>query len=510
MIELAALAQTAPVGSSAGGEFPTLLLSSILWVPTIAAIAILFFPGRTDIDRDRIKTVAVSGASVALALAVVMWYGFREQFSQFAYDENHPWIKAVGAAYHLGVDGVSMPLVLLTTLLFLVAVLASWRVRERVKEYMALLLLTQTAITGVFAALDYLLLVAFWAMALIALTLLIAGWGGRRRVPAAWRFFGFTMGAWALLVLAVLIMHFKATAPTFDIGTLHDQTFHGTIAGLLLWLTVAAFGITLAAVPLHGWLLDTVSEAGTPVAILVAGLVVKLGAYGLVRVSLGQFPEALHHVSTAIMVIGLVSVLWGGLSALGQDNAKRLVAALTVSQMGLVVLAVSSGRQVALDGALLLLFAHGLIVALLLGVVGLVADRAGTASLAGLGGLAARMPRGAVLGVVGALAALGVPGFMGFTGQLMLLVGSYPSHRTGTMVAVLGLLLVAAALLTMVQRLFFGSLAESHARVRDAGTLEVGYASGLVFLLVLLGLLPALLIDNINSGVLSLLIRGGA
>jgi NADH-quinone oxidoreductase subunit M len=210
------------------------------------------------------------------------------------------------------------------------------------------------------------------------------------------------------------------------------------------------------------------------------------------------------------MVIGLVSVLWGGLSALGQDNAKRLVAALTVSQMGLVVLAVSSGRQVALDGALLLLFAHGLIVALLLAVVGLVADRAGTASLAGLGGLAARMPRGAVLGMVGALAALGVPGFVGFTGQLMLLVGSYPAHRTGTMVAVLGLLLGAAALLTMVQRLFFGSLAESHAKVRDAGTLEVGYASGLVFLLVLLGLLPALLIDNINSGVLSLLIRGGA
>ncbi|HYS30328.1 MAG TPA: NADH-quinone oxidoreductase subunit M, partial [Candidatus Limnocylindria bacterium] len=363
MIQLAALAQTAPIGSTPGGEFPTLLLSSILWVPTIAALAILFFPARTDIERDRIKTVAVSGASLALALAVVMWYGFREQFTQFAYDENHPWIKAVGAAYHLGVDGVSMPLVLLTTLLFLTAVLASWRVRERLKEYMVLLLLTQTAITGVFAALDYLLLVAFWAMALIALTLLIAGWGGRRRVPAAWRFFGFTMGAWALLVLAVLIMHFKATAPTFDIGTLHDQVFRGTIGGLLLWLTVAAFGITLAAVPLHGWLLDTVSEAGTPVAILVAGLVVKLGAYGLVRVSLGQFPEPLHRVNTAIMVIGLISVLWGGLSALGQDNAKRLVAALTVSQMGLVVLAVSSGRQVALDGALLLLFSHGLIVA---------------------------------------------------------------------------------------------------------------------------------------------------
>jgi NADH-quinone oxidoreductase subunit M len=510
MIQLAALAQTTPVGTTPGGEFPTLLLSSIVWVPSIAAIAILFFPGRTDLDKDRMRTVAVAGVGLALALAVVMWYGFREQFSQFAYDENHPWIKAVGAAYHLGVDGVSMPLVLLTTLLFLVALLASWRERERLKEYLVLLLLAQTAITGVFASQDYLLLVGFWAMALVALTLLIAGWGGRRRVAAAWRFFGFTMGAWALVVLAVAIMHFKAIAPTFDVQTLHDQVFRGTIGGLLLWLTVAAFGITLAAVPLHGWFLDTVSEATTPVAMLVAGLVVKLGAYGLIRVSLGQFPEALHHVSTAIMVIGLVGVLWGGLSALGQDNAKRLVAALTVSQMGLVFLAVSSGRQVALDGALLLLFAHGLIVALLLGVVGLVAERAGTASLSGLGGLAARMPRGAVLGVVGALAALGMPGFVGFTGQMMLLMGSYPSHRTGTMVAVLGLLLGAAALLTMVQRLFFGSLAEAHARIRDAGTLEIGYASGLVFVLVLLGLLPALLIDNINSGVLSLMLRGGA
>ena len=178
MILLAALAQTTPVGSTPGGEFPTLLLSSIVWVPSIAALAILFFPGRTDVEKDRIRTVALGGASLAVALAVVMWYGFREQFSQFAYDENHPWIKAVGAAYHLGVDGVSMPLVLLTALLFLVALLASSRVRERLKEYTVLLLLTQTAITGVFATLDYLLLVAFWAMALIALTLLIAGWGG--------------------------------------------------------------------------------------------------------------------------------------------------------------------------------------------------------------------------------------------------------------------------------------------------------------------------------------------
>ncbi len=509
MIQLAALAQTAPIGGTPGGEFPTLLLSSLVWVPTIAAIAILFFPGRTDIEKDRVRTVAVAAASLAAALAVVMWFGFRGQFTQFAYDENRPWISAVGAGYHLGVDGVSMPLLLLAALLFLAAVVASFAVRERVKEYMALLLLAETGVTGVFAALDYLLLCGFWALALIALTLLIAGWGGRRRVPAAWRFFGFTMGAWALLVLAVLVMHFKAATPTFDIGTLHDQAFRGTIGGLLFWLTFVAFGITLAAVPLHGWLLDSASEAATPVAILVLGLVVKLGAYGLVRVSVGQLPEALHQVSGAVMVIGLVSVLWGGLTALGQDNAKRLIASLTVSQMGLYLLAVSTAKPVALDGALLLLFGHGLAVALLLGIVGLVADRTGTASLAGLGGLAARMPRGTVLAVLGGLAALGVPGFVGFTGELMLLLGSYPGHRTGTMVAVLGLLLVAAAVLTMIQRVFFGAPAESHARIRDAGTLEIGYGSGLVFLLVLFGLLPALLTDNINSGVLSLLIRGG-
>jgi NADH-quinone oxidoreductase subunit M len=510
VIQLAALAQVAPVQTTPGGEFPTLLLSSIVWIPAIAAVAILFFPGRTDVEKDRIRTIGVAAASLVVALAVVMWYGFREQFSQFAYDENHPWIKSIGAAYHLGVDGVSMPLVLLAAILALVALLASWPVRERLKEFMVLLLLTETGLTGVFASLDYLLLCAFWGMALIAVTLLIAGWGGRRRALAAGRFFGVTMTAWGLLVLAVVIMHFRAAAPSFDIGTLHDQTFRGTLGGLLFWLTFAAFGITLAAVPLHGWLLDVSSEAATPVAILVVGLVVKLGAYGLIRVSVGQFPEALHRVEGAVMVIGVISVLWGGLSALGQDNIKRLVAALSVSQMGLVLLAVSTGLLVALDGALLLLFANGLIMALLLGVAGMVADRAGTASAAALGGLAARMPRGAVLAVLGAMAALGVPGFCLFTGELMLLLGSYPRQRTATMVTILGLLLVAGALLTMVQRVFFGSLAESHARLRDAGTLEVGYAAALVFLLALLGLLPAILSDNINSGVLSLLIKGGA
>jgi len=508
MNQLAAMAQTAPV-TTPGGEFPTLLLSSIVWVPSIAAIAILFFPARTDTDRDRIRTIALAGASLAVALALVMWFGFREQFTQFAYDENRPWIPAVGAAYHLGVDGVSMPLVLLATLVALAALLSALTIRDRVKEFMVLLLLAETGLTGVFAALDYLLLSAFWAMALAALTLLIAGWGGRRRVAAASRFFGFTMGAWALLALAVLVMRFKAPTPTFDIGLLHDQTFRGTIGGLLFWLTFVAFGVTLAAVPLYGWLLDTAAEAATPVAILVTGLLVKLGAYGLVRVSVGQLPEALHQVSGAVLVLGLASILWGGLTALGQDNAKRLVASLTVSQMGLVLLAVSSGKTVALDGAVLLLFGHGLVAALLLSVVGLVADRTGTASMTGLGGLAARMPRGTVLAVLGVFAALGVPGLVTFTGQLMLLLGSYPGHRAGTALAVVGLLLGAGAAIAMVHRVFFGPIAESHARIRDAGTLEIGIGSGLAFLLVLLGLLPALLTDNINSGVLSLLIRGG-
>src|ERR1700720_3964048 len=214
----------------------TFLLSAIIWVPALAAIVLLFFPSRTDVQRERIRSFTISAAVLVLALAVFMWYGFRDQSGTYAYEETRSWLSGIGSSYHLGVDGVSMPLLLLSTLLFVVAVLASTRVREQAKEYFILLLLLETGVNGVFASLDYLLFFLFWQLQAVPIFLLIARFGGPRRLAAAWKFLAVDLAASAFLLLAILILYFKAPVRTFDIVTLHDAVLPTAIATLIAWL----------------------------------------------------------------------------------------------------------------------------------------------------------------------------------------------------------------------------------------------------------------------------------
>jgi len=499
-----------PSGAPAEPGLPMVLLSSIVWVPAIVGAVLLLFPARTDAQKDRIRNGALGAAAVVLSLALAMWYGFRDQFQQFAYEEKRDWIRGFGASYHLGVDGISMPLVVLSAILFFTAMLASRGVRERGKEYFVLLLLVETGVNGVFTSLDYLLFFLFWEIELIPMFFLIGLWGGPRRLYAAWKFLLFMISGSAVMLLGIFIMYFKAPQPTFDMVTLHDVQFPAAIARLLFWLFFIPFAVKLAAVPVHTWLPAAHVEASTPISVIMAGVLLKLGGYGLYRVIVGQFPNVLHTFTNLVMVIAVVSVLWGALAALVQDDMKRMVAYSSITAMGFVLLAVAATAQVALDGGLLMMFAHGLIIGLLFLLVGVVSDRTGTRSITAMSGLAARMPRAAVLWSLAALAALGLPGLAGFVAEFMIFVGAYPVHRTGTSIAVLGILLTAAFLLWMIQRVFFGSIREAHLRVRDVGTLELTYMSLLLFLVVLLGVLPGILVDGINAGVLSLLVRGGA
>lgn len=490
-------------------SLPMVLLSAIVWVPAIVAVVLLLFPSRTDAQKDRIRTGALGATATVLALVLVLWFGFREQFQQFAYEEKRDWIRGFGASYHLGVDGISLPFVLLSGILFFVAVLASWRVRDRVKEYFVLLLVVETGVNGVFASLDYLLFFIFWEIGLIPMFFLIGLWGGPRRLYAAWKFLLFTISASAVMLLAIVIMYLRAPQRTFDMVTLHDVQFPAAVATLVFWLFFITFAVWIGAVPLHTWLPDAHVEAPTPVSVILAGAVLKLGGYGLYRVNVGQFASILHTVSTVILVIALISVFWGALAALAQDDMKRMVAYSSVTSMGFVVLAVAATAQLALDGGLLMMFAHGLIIALLFLLVEAIADRTGTRSIRALSGLAVRMPRTAILFSLAALAAFGLPGLASFMAQFMIFVGAYPVHRTGTSIAVLGVLLLTGVLLWTIQRVFFGSTPDALQRVKDVGTVELTYSSMLLFVVVLLGVLPGMLMDGINSGVLSLLVRGG-
>jgi NADH-quinone oxidoreductase subunit M len=487
----------------------TFLLSAMVWVPALAAIALMFFPSRTEVHRERIRSFTISAAVLVLALAVFMWYGFRDQSGTYAYEETRSWLGGIGSSYHLGVDGVSMPLVLLSALLFVVAVVASSRLREQAKEYFILLLLLETGVIGVFASLDYLLFFLFWQLQAVPMFLLIARFGGPHRLAAAWKYLVIDLAASALLLLAILILYFKAPSRTFDISTLHDLTLPAATATLISWLFFIAFAVRLPAFPFHTWFIDAQAEASAPAALILGGVLVKLGGYGIIRVNLGEFQGAFHRISGAVVVIAIVTVLWSAIAALAQDDLRRLVGYVVVSHMGLVLLAAASASPVAINGAVLLMVADGLAAALLVLMAAAIAERAGTSSIRALGGIAAHMGRGALFWIIAALAAVGFPGLASFVGQFLIVVGAYPSQRIATWLAVLGILVLAGAMILSVQRIFFGPTPERLGRLRDLGTLELFNAATLTTLIVLLGVLPAILMDSINFSVLSLLSRGG-
>jgi NADH-quinone oxidoreductase subunit M len=487
----------------------TFLLSAMVWVPALAAIALMFFPSRTEVHRERIRSFTIGAAALVLALAVFMWYGFRDQSGTYAYEETRAWLRGIGSSYHLGVDGVSMPLLLLSALLFMVAVLASSRVREQAKEYFILLLLLESGVTGVLASLDYLLFLLFWQLQAVPMFLLIARFGGPRRLAAAWKFLAIDLAASAFLLLAILILYFKAPSRTFDIAALHDVTLPVATATLVSWLFFIAFAVRLPAFPFHTWFIDAQAEASAPAALILGGVMVKLGGYGIIRVNLGEFQDVFHKISGAVVVIAIVTVLWSAIAALAQDDLRRLVGYVVMSHMGLVLLAAASASPVAINGAVLLMVADGLTAALLVLMAAVIVERAGTSSIRALGGLAAHMGRGALFWIIAALAAVGFPGLASFVGQFMIVVGAYPSQRIATWLALLGILVLAGAMILSVQRIFFGPTPERLGRLRDLGTLELFNAATLTTLIVLLGVLPAILMDSINFSVLSLLSRGG-
>jgi NADH-quinone oxidoreductase subunit M len=502
------LLQAIPTTTATPITLPTLLLSAMVWVPALGAIGLLFFPTRTEVQRERARSFAIGTAALVLGFGVFMWYGFRDQSGTFAYEETRSWLRGVGSSYHLGVDGVSMPLLLLSSMLFVVAVLASSRLREQAKEYFILLLLLETGVNGVFASLDYLLFFLFWQLQAVPMFLLIARFGGPRRLSAAWKFLAVDLAAGALLLLAILILYFKAPVRTFDISTLHDLALPAATATLIGWLFFIAFAVRLPAFPFHTWFIDAQAEASAPTALILGGILVKLGGYGIIRVNLGEFQDAFHRISGAVVVIAIVTVLWSAIAALAQDDLRRLIGYVVMSHMGLVLLAAASAAPVAINGAVLLMVADGLTAALLVLTAAAIVERAGTTSIRAMGGMAANMGRGALFWILAALAAIGFPGLASFVAQFMIVVGAYPSQRIATWIAVVGILVLAGAMILTVQRIFFGATPERLGRLRDLGTLELFNAAALTTFIVLLGVLPAILIDSINFSVLSLLSRG--
>jgi NADH-quinone oxidoreductase subunit M len=518
LIILGQLAAAVPSGATVPGAnssagFP--LLSLIVWLPLAGALIILLLPSRTEADHGRIKNVALAFTFIPFLLTLIAIYltifiDLGVTYSGgFRFEENYTWLSVFGAQYHVGVDGISLPLVLLSTLLFFVATMASLNNKTRVKEYFFLLLVLDIGVTGVFTAMDLLLFFVFWEIELIPMFLLILIWGGKRRVYAAWKFLLYTIAASAALLLAILVLYFKGGAHTFDMTVLSQAHLAPALGGTLFWLFFLCFAIKLPVWPLHTWLPDAHVEAPTPMSVLLAGVLLKMGGYGMIRICVGFFPGAAKYYSLAILTLGVIGILWGGFAALAQDDMKRMVAYSSVSHMGFVLLAISALTPLALNGAVLQLFAHGVITGSLFLLVGLIYDRAHTRSISELGGLAQRMPYLTVAWVIGALASVGLPGFVGFVAEFEIFVGSYGAHHVGTLLAVFGVVLSAGYLLWMLERVFFGPLKEAWSKLKDPTAIELFYMYGMLAVVLLAGVLPGKLTQLIDYAVTPLTQRLG-
>lgn len=490
-------------------EFPWLTLTVFLPAggAVLGILASLFrqrgsaFEVERPLDRAwRAWALGISVATFAVSLGLL--WNFDGSVAGFQLVEEAAWVGPLNLRYVLGVDGISLFLVILTTFLMPIAVLASWNVQDRVPYFMASMLLLETAMLGAFVALDLLLFFVFFEGLLFPMYLIIGIWGYERRVYAAIKFFIFTMAGSALLLVAILFLYFRAQAQT---GT---GTFLLTeLAGMDLpvvtarWLFVAfflAFAVKVPMVPLHTWLPDAHVEAPTAGSVILAGILLKVGAYGLVRFNLVLFPEASTYFRVTILVLAVVGIVYGAIVALIQVDLKRLVAYSSVSHLGFVVLGIFAGTTQAMAGGVMQMVNHGLSTGALFLLVGMLYERTHTRDMNRLGGLGARTPVLAGFFLVIALSSLALPGLNGFVGEFLVLVGTFATHRALAIVAGTGVVLAAIYLLWAYQRVMHGEPKPEHASHRDVSALELAVLVPVTAAILAIGIYPKPFLSRIE------------
>ncbi len=492
------------------------MLSLIIFLPLVGGIIILF---TSKTNETLLKGIALGASLASFVLSLFMTALFKIG-GGFQFVELGNWIPSLGIHYHLGVDGLSLPLIVLTALLSLLSVAYSWRMELRLKEYLFLFLLLETGMLGVFAALDFFLFYIFWEITLVPMYFLIGIWGGPRKEYAAIKFFLYTLVGSLAMLLAILVMYFNAQPHTFNMLTLIEQqplAAKPVLAALAFWGFFLSFAIKVPMWPFHTWLPDAHVEAPTAGSVILAGVLLKMGTYGFVRVSLPMLPEAFRIYAPAVAVLALLGIVYGALVAMAQTDLKKLVAYSSVNHMGYVMLGVASAAAAAgipekavaaataLNGAVFEMVAHGIITGALFLIVGVLYDfRAHTRGVDEFGGLGARLPMYSGITMVAMLASLGLPGLMGFVAEFFIFVGSFGIFPYLTVVAVTGVIFTAAMFLWTIQRIFLGPFNERWAALPDMDTREKISLMPLAVLMVIFGLYPRPLLDVINAAMTTL------
>ena len=437
-----------------------MLLSSLLIVPFLGTLAVLLWPGSPSPQRLRLISIAILVLQLLLSLLTLS--RFDGQLAGLQLMERQPWLPGIGLDYHLGVDGLSLPLVLINGALTLVAAVITRDIDRRPRLYFAMLLLISGAVNGAFLAQNLLLFFLFYELELIPLWLLISVWGGANRAYAATKFLIFTAFSGMLILGAFLGLAMLSGTIDFSLTPVLSERLPMGAQLLLLLALLIGFGIKIPLVPLHNWLPDAHTQASTPVSVLLAGVLLKLGTYGLLRFGLGLFPEAWSRLAPALAIWAAISVLYGSLAAIAQTDMKRMVAYSSVGHMGYVLLAAAAATPVSLLGAVFQMVSHGLISALLFLLVGIVYRKTGSRDLEVLRGLLnpeKGLPLAGSLMIVGVMASAGLPGMAGFISEFLVFRGSITTFPIATLLAMVGSGLTAVYFLLLVNRAFFGRLA---------------------------------------------------
>jgi NADH-quinone oxidoreductase subunit M len=479
------------------------ILSTVTFLPLVGVLLILFVQGEGAAAVRNIRMIALWTTIVTFIVSIFIWTGFDTSNPGFQFVEKHGWLDS-GISYHMGVDGISMLFVILTTFLMPFCILASWEaIDKRVKAYMIAFLLLETLMVGVFCALDIVLFYVFFEAGLIPMFIIIGVWGGKRRVYASFKFFLYTLLGSVLMLLAIMAMFFQAH--TTDITELLRHDFPVSMQTWLWLAFFASFAVKMPMWPVHTWLPDAHVEAPTAGSVILAGILLKMGGYGFLRFSLPMFPEASAYFAPFVFTLSVVAIIYTSLVALMQEDMKKLIAYSSVAHMGFVTMGIFAINQEGIQGALFQMLSHGLVSGALFLCVGVIYDRMHTREIAAYGGLVNNMPKYAVAFLIFTMANVGLPGTSGFIGEFLTMLGVFRVNTWVAFFAATGVILSAAYALWLYRRIIFGALTKDSLKtLLDLSPREKTILYPLIVLVIFFGVYPAPVFDATAQSVKAL------
>jgi NADH-quinone oxidoreductase subunit M len=478
------------------------ILSTLTFLPLVGALFILAIRGDDDVARRNILATALSVTVINFLLSLLAWSSFDPSQPGFQLEDKVVWLGGL-MTYHMGVDGISMPFVMLTAAIMPLCIIASWSITKRVKEYMIAFLVLETLMIGVFCALDLVLFYLFFEGGLIPMFLIIGIWGGARRVYATFKFFLYTLAGSVLMLLAMMAMYWQSG--TSDVTTLLTHSFPASMQTWLFLAFFASFAVKLPMWPVHTWLPDAHVEAPTAGSVILAAILLKLGGYGFLRFSLPMFPEASEFFAPMMFTLSVIAIIYTSLVALMQENIKKLIAYSSVAHMGFVTLGMFTFSEEGVQGAVFQMISHGIVSGALFLCVGVVYDRMHTREIKAYGGLVNRMPIFAAVFMIFTLANVGLPGTSGFVGEFLALLAAFRANTWVAFLATTGVVLSAAYALWLYRRVVFGPLEKKElADILDLNGREMVVLIPLVILTILFGVWPAPILDTSAASVAAL------